>query len=182
MSIMGEEQFKDVKGYEGLYEVSNHGRVFSHYGKGKILSDCKASSGYKLVVLVKDGSKKDFNVHRLVANTFIENPLSKEYVNHIDGDKTNNLVDNLEWSTAKENVQHAIRTGLFPGLSESDRTKGAAKSAESRKRRVACYKGGKLVDTYESITSARKSTGCSHINDVISGKRKTNLGFAWRYL
>ncbi|WP_366915210.1 NUMOD4 domain-containing protein [Companilactobacillus sp.] len=90
MKVKGKEQFKDVKGYEGLYEVSNHGRVFSHYGKGKILSSCKTSSGYKLVNLVKDGIKKDVNVHRLVANAFIDNPLGKRCVNHIDGNKTNN--------------------------------------------------------------------------------------------
>lgn len=182
MAIKGEEQFKDVKGYEGLYEVSNRGRVFSHYGKGKILSDCKTSSGYKLVNLVKNGIKKDFNVHRLVANAFIDNPLGKGYVNHIDGNKTNNLVDNLEWVTNKENMQHAIRTGLFAGLSDTDRMKGTTKSVEVRRRSVACYKDGELVDTYESITSAMKSTGCNHINDVISGKRNIDHGFTWRYL
>jgi hypothetical protein len=182
MTIKGKEQFKDVKGYEGLYEVSNRGRIFSHYGKGKILSECKTSSGYKLVQLVKDGIKKDFNVHRLVANEFIDNPLGKRCVNHIDGNKTNNSVDNLEWVTDRENIQHAIRTGLYAGISQSDAIRGAKKSAESRKRSVACYKDGNLVDTYGSITSAMESTGCNHINDVISGKRNIDHGFTWRYL
>lgn len=182
MVLKGEEKFKSVKGYEGLYEVSNFGRVFSHYGKGKILSDCKSSSGYKLVQLVKDGIKKDFNVHRLVANAFIENPFCKEYVNHIDGNKANNSVDNLEWVTSRENIQHAIRTGLYAGISYTDKMKGAQKSAKVRRRSVACYKDGDLVDTYESITSAMESTGCNHINDVISGKRNIDHGFTWRYL
>jgi len=182
MTLKGKEQFKDVKGYEGLYEVSNHGRVFSHYGKGKILSSCKTSSGYKLVNLVKDGIKKDVNVHRLVANAFIDNPLGKRCVNHIDGNKTNNSVDNLEWVTERENTQHAIRTGLYAGISEADAMKGSVKSAKLRRRRVACYKDGYLVDTYDSITSAMKSTGCNHINDVISGKRNIDHGLTWRYL
>jgi len=113
--------WKEVKGYEGLYEVSNQGHVksldrFDRLGrkcKGQVLKQALFKNGYLYVCLYKDGSpKRSFQVHRLVAKSFIANPENKPQVNHIDGDKTNNSTDNLEWSTRSENMRHAIVTGL----------------------------------------------------------------------
>lgn len=95
------------------YLVSNLGRVKSlKNGKEKILSPFKASNGYLRVSLSIDGKQKNFAVHRLVAMAFIPNPKNKSQVNHIDGDKLNNCVENLEWVSSKENMRHAFRTGL----------------------------------------------------------------------
>ena len=110
------EYWKDIKGYEGLYMVSNMGRVLSvgkksNHNNSIILKDSNML-GYRVVSLRKHNTAKIYKVHRLVAQAFIDNPLDKKQVNHIDGDKTNNVVTNLEWATAKENTRHAFKTGL----------------------------------------------------------------------
>lgn len=121
---MNSEEWKSIKGYEGLYMVSNLGRVKSLCGfngheyvkREKILNPYKQKAGKNyhrsVVKLFKDGNRKDFKVHRLVADAFIPNPELKSNINHIDGNPLNNRVDNLEWCTQKENVIHAIDTDL----------------------------------------------------------------------
>lgn len=117
------EQWKSVPQYEGLYEVSEYGRVRSldrvvncklgkRTIKGKILSQRTTPFGYKEVGLGNNGNAKTHKVHRLVALAFLTNPESKLFVNHIDGNKVNNLLTNLEFVTASENSKHAVETGL----------------------------------------------------------------------
>ncbi|WP_202980718.1 HNH endonuclease [Alteromonas sp. RKMC-009] len=98
-----------IPGYENLYEVSSLGRV-SNYRK--IMKTYSINSGYQAVKLSKDGKKKSFLVHRLIATAFVPNPENKPVVNHIDGNKLNNAASNLEWVTTAENLQHARDTGL----------------------------------------------------------------------
>lgn len=101
------EIWKDIKGYEGRYQVSTLGRIkslVSYFGtREKIMKGQTVWTGYLRVCLVKDGKSKMHTIHRIVAETFIPNPQNKPIVNHIDGDITNNCVDNLEWVTFKEN-------------------------------------------------------------------------------
>lgn len=119
------EIWKDVEGYDGMYQVSSLGRVRSwrhgnmHPGKRKsprILKTSKRKGDYGRVALLKSGAQKTRTIHRLVAESFIPNPHNKPCVNHIDGDKHNNHISNLEWVTFSENSKHAIREGLHPGL------------------------------------------------------------------
>ena len=118
-------EWKDVVGYEGLYEVNNLGEVFSlgrvvydsigrtRNIKPKKLNPSANASGYLEVRLTNElGESKTHLIHRVVASAFIDNPMNKEFVNHIDGVKTNNKVTNLEWTTCKENNNHAYETGL----------------------------------------------------------------------
>ncbi len=105
------EEWRDVIGYEGLYQVSNMGRVKSFCEQtARILSPCPNKKGYYMVHLHKDGKKKNFGIHVLVATAFIPNPENKPEVNHLDRDKTNNRADNLEWNTGEENKKHARET------------------------------------------------------------------------
>lgn len=121
------EIWKDIKGYEGLYQISDLGNVKSLPRtriskiqknptkiKEKILKLCIRSKNYKYYVcnLSKNGKGKNYTVHRLVAETFIENFENKTQVNHKDGNRLNNKVDNLEWVTPKENTIHAWKNGI----------------------------------------------------------------------
>lgn len=105
-----EEIWKDIVGYEGLYQVSNLGRVKNNI---KLLSTKVVSSGYPSVMLCKSGKSKRQRIHRLVLDAFVPNIENKPNGNHIDGDKSNNLLHNLEWVTVSENSKHAIKLGLL---------------------------------------------------------------------
>lgn len=107
------ETWKDVKDYEGLYQISNKGRVKSlRWAGGKVLKFGNSGFGYFFVNLSKNNKCRNFFVHTLVARAFIPNPENKPEVNHIDGNKKNNCVENLEWVTESENHLHAYKTGL----------------------------------------------------------------------
>lgn len=125
---MIEEQWKDIVGYEGLYQISNFGRVKSicrlvnTKSKGKetkrhiyekILKNCINGCGYEYVCLSKKGKTKKHRIHRLVGEYFIPNPFNKPQLNHIDGNKLNNNINNLEWCNNSENMQHAVKMGLW---------------------------------------------------------------------
>ena len=103
---MNKELWLPIKGYEGLYEVSNTGYVRSIRRNNKLLKYNSTSYGYKRVGLYKDGKQKFHTIHRLVAEAFIPNDNLLPEINHIDGDKQNNHVDNLEYCTAKYNINH----------------------------------------------------------------------------
>lgn len=105
------EIWKDVKGFEGLYRVSNKGNVFI-VKKGRNQKLLLVKKGYLLCDLYKSGVKKRISVHRLVATHFLDKQLDKNQVNHKNGIKTDNRVENLEWMTNSENMRHAINLGL----------------------------------------------------------------------
>lgn len=118
------EIWKDIKDYEGLYQVSNLGKIksleriveydtppYKHTVKEKLRSLSIKNNGYLFVSLYKDNKGKNFHIHRLVAEAFIDNIKNKATVNHIDSDKTNNNVSNLEWATQSENNKHAYKVG-----------------------------------------------------------------------
>lgn len=138
---MNNEIWKDIKGYEGLYQISNLGRVKSYKRNNIILKPGKTKRGYMVVSLCSKKSIKKVYIHRLVAQSFIKNINSFEQVNHIDGDKANNKVDNLEWVSAKDNVIHAYKNNLMIG----------------RKTMIYQFdKKNNLINTYESISQASK--------------------------
>ena len=123
------EIWKDIEGYENKYQISNLGNVKSletwtgdkYIKREKILKNMVYGNGYYYVCLSKNGKVKKYKVNRLVAQAFIPNPENKPFTNHIDGDKLNNNVDNLEWCTQSENMKHASKMGLRKYVSYRNR-------------------------------------------------------------
>lgn len=111
-----EEKFVPIKGYEELYEISNLGRVKQAGMHGKIMKLQLKSTGYVNIKLCRPKNHKYYRVHRLVAENFIDNPENKPHVNHIDGNKENNSVNNLEWVTPLENIRHAHANGYYENI------------------------------------------------------------------
>lgn len=148
------EEWKDIVGYEGLYKVSNIGRVYGV--KRKHILKHNSNHGYFLVCLCKCGAEKYFRIHRLVAEAFIPNPDKLPYVNHKDENKQNNAVDNLEWCTAQYNTEY------------------------SQAKPIMCIATGVK---YKSVREASRQTGIaiqSLINACQAGMRAG--GYTWKYL
>lgn len=110
---------RDVKGYEGLYTVDRNGVIFS-LKRGKTKKSVVFPNGYSYVNLHKNGKARSVRVHRIVAEAFLENPHGHEQVNHINGNKTDNRLSNLEWCNAFQNMKHAQTSGLFNVCGESN--------------------------------------------------------------
>lgn len=160
------EKFIIIEEFDN-YAVSNYGRI-KNVKNGKILTPVKNSRGYMHYVFCQNGVKKGFNIHRLVAIYFIENPFNLPYVNHIDGDKTNNNISNLEWCTAKENDTHARLNGL---KSQNKPIKATNISSEE-------------VIVFDSIGEASSFLGINKgtIHKVLSGKRTKTNGYTFEYI
>ena len=166
------EIWKDIIGYEGLYSVSNTGLV-KRVTTNKIKYPSLNSWGYEVVSLSKPNTKlKTILVHRLVAIHFINNPESKKQVNHIDGNKQNNCLNNLEWVTCAENAQHAIRTGLCD-----------ARTLAQSVAIIQETKDGQFVARHTSLHEAGRTTQIAwqNISKVVRGLRPFAGGFSWRY-
>lgn len=134
-------EWRPIKGFEGLYEVSNLGQVkslnYNRTKEAKILRLCKNKDGYLCVHLHKNGKGYAKKVHRLVTAAFIPNPEGKTEVNHIDGNKTNNRVENLEWATHSENMHHAWETGLCEPLTGENHPMYGKHHTEEHKRKLS---------------------------------------------
>lgn len=168
------EVFKDVIGYEGLYKISNLGNVISlnNYRRKFNRLLCPFESvGYKYVSLHNRGNTTRIAIHRLIAIHFIINPENKPMVNHKDGNKQNNNIENLEWCTCKENIQHAYDTGLKKiGVNHIKRTK------EVHSKKVI---NTETKEVFISGLEAAKTTiySYSYVLSMLNGNRpnKTNL-------
>jgi len=175
---MQEEIWKDVVGYEGLYQVSSLGRVKSlprvirggaskfRTLKERILKGTK-NTEYSTVIMYNNGIGRAFKIHRLVAEAFITNSNNYQEVNHIDGNKHNNCSYNLEWCTHKENILHAVKNNLL---------------LFSRPV-IQLSKDGKFIHKFNSIAEASRKTDASKagIGLVCRGKLKTSGKFKWKF-
>jgi hypothetical protein len=179
-----QEIWKDIPNYEGFYQVSNLGNIKSlHYNQQnieKILKQTKNSSGYYKVELYKNKKSKIFYVHRIVAMAFIPNPKNKSEVNHIDGNKLNNNVSNLEWNTISENQKHAIKHKL---RSPSPMLGKFGKLNPNSKPVLQYDLNGNLVKRWDSIADIERELGINRscISNNLIGNYKTSYGFVWKY-
>ena len=146
---------RDIKDYEGLYAVTSCGKIYSYKSK-KFLKPFDNGKGYLQVILCKDGKQKHYRVHRLVAQTYLPNPDNLPQVNHIDEDKSNNALPNLEWCDAAYNNNYSFA------------------------KKVICIE---TQEIFESVTEAAKAVDVAkgNISKCCSGKRKTCAGYHWRY-
>lgn len=182
-----EEIWKPIENYVGYYDISNLGNVRSlkrlledsigriYTIKFRILKLGKDTDGYPQVILQKDRLKYSAKVHRLVANAFIPNPYNKQTVNHIDGNKENNNMLNLEWATIKENIQHSYDTGLRFALRGSEHT--LSKSIIQYDLNL------NYLNTYGSTVEAERLTGINRrtISYCANLKTKKAGGYIWRF-
>ena len=164
------EVWKDVVGYEGLYQVSSLGRV-KNVRTDRIMKACEDKNGYLIIRLSLKGKSKAQKVHRLVCLTFLPNPENKPEVNHTNGIKSDNSLLNLEWATRSENNKHAYDTGL-----------------NNVKRKYKQIKGINLQTlqevVFESRLAAEQFTNCSakNITFICQGKRKSFKNWTFQYL
>lgn len=185
------EEWRPIEGYEGLYEVSNMGRIKSlKFDKEKILSQCRIKNGYLYVALCKNGKMKTYKVHRLVAQAFLENPSNLPCVNHIDENKVNNYVDNLEWCSYKYNSNHGtcqkrrVDSTDYKAFQERRVANIDWKSvAEKLSRQVYQYSlDGTLVGIWDSTAECgRQGFDQGHVSQCCNGNRKQHKGFLWSY-
>lgn len=167
------ETWRDIEGYEGLYEVSNLGNVRSlnylRTGKTKILKVRKYKNGYLYVDLCKNGKPKNFMIHRLVANAFISNPQNLPQVNHKDENKENNHVSNLEWCTCAYNLNYGTHNQRI---------------AEKNSKPVISTDKNGNEEYFPSIMEAERRYGFKnqHICDCLKGRQKTHKGRTWQYV
>lgn len=173
-----DEIWKDIIDYIGLYQVSNLGQVKSLPKNGKknrILKIERCKNGYLRVQLYKNGIGKHLLVHRLVAEAFLDNPNNLPYVNHIDEDKANNKVENLEYCDHVYNDNYGSRNQRISETQMNDKNKS--------KSILQFDKQGNFIAEYPSIKEAQRQLSLDNrnISKCCKGKHKTCGGFVWRY-
>lgn len=166
------EKWRDIPGYEGLYQASDLGKIKSLekyvnnrykdvYREERILKPSISKGGYKRVVLTKDGTKKYIAVHRLIAMTFIPNPDNFPQINHKDEDKQNNCVSNLEWCTCKYNTRY------------------------SKAKKIIQYDlEGNYIKEWDCIKQVEEELNIksNNLGNCLKGRNKTAGGYIWRYI
>lgn len=175
-----EEIWKDIKNYEGLYKISNLGKVKRISSKERFIKETDNGNGYKLVGLSKNNKRKNYYVHRLVAEAFIPNLNSFKEINHIDNNKSNNKVNNLEWCNRSYNVKYSYDNGYHIPPKGMLGRKGKNHSISKPVKQYDM--SGNLIKEYESANLASQETGICYgsIKKCRCNKQKTAGGYIWK--
>lgn len=193
------EIWKDIPEYEGLYQISNLGKVKSlerkvknkngyRIVKEKILKNIINSKGYYIVILRKNNKNDLRLVHRLIGENFIPNPNNYPCINHIDGNKQNNNIKNLEWCTYQHNIKEAFRLGLNKYTYKKNfNTKywlGKKGKYHSKSKAIIQYdEHNNIIKVWDSIIDASRELNiCNiYISNVCRGRQKTAGGYKWKF-
>lgn len=187
------EIWKDIQGYEGLYQVSNLGNVKSlnwgNKGYARNLYLKKHNKGYLQVELAKDGIKKMFTVHRLVALHFVDGYANGLVVNHRNENKRDNRAENLEWCTHSENVRYSLdlhpefENLLMQRMGEIRNRPKKGMAIKRKEKIVQVSRSGELVRVWESAISIKHELGYNEwsITECCKGNRQTAYGYKWRF-
>lgn len=182
------EVWKDVVGYEDCYMVSNKGRILSKYRlvkhpkgslksvKPRLMCLKKNKAGYMSVTLYVNHTSKTFTVHRLVAIAFIQNPHKKPQIDHIDRDRANNIVENLKWCTASENMMNPLTRPIVKLINKGRKRPYAHHPVVAIKNDVIVYRFDKLMDC------EKFGFNYTIVSTICAGRRKTHKGFKFMYL
>lgn len=187
------ETWKDIKGFEGYYQISNYGNVRSltrfdgiRVRKSQRIKPVLKNNGYLQVGLRKNGLRKYVSIHRLVAMHFIDNPKNKSQVNHIDCNKQNNHVSNLEWVSSKENSLHAHVHGLFDNIPKGEKHSCYGVCGEKSKsaKKVIRYNRntGEMKLYNAKILAKNDGFDVTCISKCCHKKSKTHKGYEWYFL
>lgn len=172
--------WKAIEETNGMIEVSDDGRVRSLLrGRPYVLKTQPDKKGYHRLRITINREKLSFKLHREVAKAFIPNPDNLPQVNHIDGNKDNNAVSNLEWVSNRENAHHAIKNGLWESVLE-----GSKRVNETKKKPIIGFYAGEnecYFRRFESVAEAERYLDSRHISDVLKGKRSHVKGWIFRY-
>lgn len=160
------EQWKDIEGFEGIAQISSCGRV-KNIIRNRFYHQQDNGVGYRKVGLWKDGRTYRVYVHRLVAKAFIPNPNGYSEVNHIDSNRANNNLSNLEWVSSSGNTMHAVRKHRLIPWGNAPKPIIATKGDQQK--------------YFETISQAERYFGSRHISNVLNGERKTCCGWSFRY-
>lgn len=181
-------KWKDIVGYENEYQINQFGEIRTLKDSPKLKKydvlkpQISKSNGYVYQMLYKNGKEKLLRVHRLVAMAFLPNPNNLPQVNHKDGNKQNNSVDNLEWCEQSDNMKHAYKNGLQ--IPSENQRKAIINTNKLKQKKVCQIKDGEIINTFSGISEASRQTkiSISCISRCCNLKRKSTNGYEWRFL
>lgn len=180
-------KWKDIIGYENEYQINQFGEIRTLKDSPKLKKydvlkpQISKRNGYVYQMLYKNGKEKLLRVHRLVAMAFLSNPNNLPQVNHKDGNKQNNSVDNLEWCEQSDNMKHAYKNGLQ--IPSENQRKAIINTNKLKQKKVCQIKDGKIINTFSGISEASRQTkiSISCISRCCNLKRKSTNGYEWRF-
>ena len=181
-------KWKDIIGYENEYQINQFGEIRTLKDSPKLKKydvlkpQISKRNGYVYQMLYKNGKEKLLRVHRLVAMAFLPNPNNLPQVNHKDGNKQNNSVDNLEWCEQSDNMKHAYKNGLQ--IPSENQRKAIINTNKLKQKKVCQIKDGEVINTFSGISEASRQTkiSISCISRCCNLKRKSTNGYEWRFL
>ena len=192
--MLMEEIWKDFPGYEGLYQVSTMGRVRSlnfnkRRGYVKLRNLCQGNHGYLYVMLSKNNIQRRFSVHRMVAITFIPKVKGKDFIDHINGDQSDNRVENLRWCTVSENINNPITIQRLKNVQHNPLSPLCKEKISKALKGSGCIpiaqylKNGDFIREWECAQYAAEYYGfsASNITACCRGRLKSAYGFLWKY-